>query len=326
MRSTETTALPGNGWQGLISRRSFRAMNTDVLIVAGGAPRPALLDAAERLFRAYEARFSRFLADSELSALNRAAGAGVPVSPEMLRILDRAVALHRRTDGVFDPAILPALEAAGYDRSFERVDRDCAAIPRAPARSGSVADLRIDYARSVVNAPARVRIDLGGIGKGFTVDAAAAVLRPCGNALVDAGGDIHAFGDGPDGDGWLIGVGDPLEPSRLLDQVWLHDAALATSTTAARRWLRGGVLQHHIIDPRTGTPAETNVVSVTVLAASAVEAEVLAKSALVLGYGEGRALLEAQHAAGLFVLAGGGVRTTDDWPGDAHHAEMEHQL
>ena len=301
-------------------------MNTDVLILSGGAPRPALLDAAERLFRAYESRFSRFLPNSELSTLNRAAGAPVPLSPEMLRILERAAALHRRTNGAFDPAILPALEAAGYDRSFERVDRDGAASTQTHVRCGSIADLRIDHARSVVSAPEGVRIDLGGIGKGFTVDAAAAVLRPGGNALVDAGGDIRAFGDGPEGDGWLIGVSDPMEPSRLIDQVWLHDAALATSTTAARRWLRGGILQHHIIDPRTGAPAASDVVSVTVLAASAAEAEVFAKSALVLGYEAGRALLGAQRAAGLFVLAGGGVRTTAGWPGETPHTEMEQQL
>jgi thiamine biosynthesis lipoprotein len=326
LRSTAYTALPALGWQGLITRRSFRAMNTDVLILAGGMPQPALLDGAERLFRSSEARFSRFLADSELCALNRGAGSDVPVSPEMLRILDRAAAMHRRTGGIFDPAILPGLEAAGYDRSFERVERDGPAGPQPPAHAGSFADLRIDHARGTVRAPLGLRIDLGGIGKGFTVDAAADLLRPGGNALVDAGGDIRAFGGGPDGDGWLIGVSDPLQPARLLDQVWLQDAALATSTTAARRWLRGGTLQHHIIDPRTGAPAESDAVSVTVLAASAVEAEVLAKAALVLGHGAGRALLEAQHAAGLFVLASRGVRTTAGWPGDTHHAEMEHQL
>jgi thiamine biosynthesis lipoprotein len=300
-------------------------MNTDVLILAGGMPQPALVDAAERLFRACEARLSRFLSDSELCALNRDAGTDVPVSREMLRILDRAAALHRRTDGIFDPAILPHLEAAGYDRSFERVEHDSPAAPQAPAHAGSFADLRIDHMRGTVRAPLGMRIDLGGIGKGFTVDAVADLLRPAGNALVDAGGDIRAFGDGPDGDGWLIGVSDPLDPKRLLDRVWLHDAALATSTTAARRWLRGGALQHHIIDPRTGAPAESDALSVTVLATSAVEAEVLAKTALVLGYDTGRALLEAQHAAGLFVLADGDVRTTAGWPGDTHHAETEHQ-
>ena len=326
MRSTAYTALPAFGWQGLITRGSFRAMNTDVLILAGGMPQPALVDAVERLFHTSEARFSRFLADSELCALNRAAGTDVPVSPEMIRILDRALAMHRRTGGIFDPAILPGLEAAGYDRTFERVERDGPAAPPLFARDGSFADVRVDHARGMVRAPLGMRIDLGGIGKGFTVDAAAELLRPGGSALVDAGGDIRAFGGGPDGDGWLIGVSDPLDAARLLDQVWLRDAALATSTTAARRWIRGGALRHHIIDPRTGAPAESDTVSVTVLAESAVEAEVLAKAALVLGHSAGHTLLEAEHAAGLFVLAGGGVRTTAGWPGDTHHAEARDQL
>lgn len=293
-------------------------MNSEVLFIGAGRPRPELFAGAERIFHDLEARFSRFLDDSELSHLNRHAGAPVSVSDEMLCILETAVSLHRRTGGIFDPAILPDLEAAGYDRTFDDVARDGDGAPAArTTRTHSIADFEIDRARRTVLAPPGARIDLGGIGKGFTVDAAIEVVRPYGNVLIDAGGDIHALGDGPDGDGWIIGVSDPLDSSIQLDLVRLHDEAIATSATATRRWRRGGRWLNHIIDPRTGEPAASATISASVIAATATEADIFAKCALILGPAEGARFLGMQGARGLFVLKDGSVMRTAGWPGIA---------
>lgn len=306
------------GSEGLLGQRSFRAMNTDVLLLARDVAWIPLLVRAEEVFHDVEARFSRFLPDSELSLLNAASGSRTTVSREMLDLLSRAIELNAITGGVFDPAVLPQLEAAGYDRSFEQVPRELAgdAAGMAPARH-TISEAKLDPQKRTVTTPAGLRIDLGGIGKGYSVDLAAAVLAPARDFLVDAGGDIFASGRAPDADGWIVGVADPQQPERDVAVLCLSDVALATSTTAVRRWRRGGKWQNHLIDPRTGSPAQTGVVSVSVIANSTVEAEVFAKTALILGFEEGSRFLNARRAPGLFLMEDGQSCPTHDWPGDA---------
>lgn len=166
-----------------------------------------------------------------------------------------------------------------------------------------------------IRAPAGMRIDLGGIGKGYTVDAASRRLEPLRNFVVNAGGDIFASGSGPDGDGWLVATTDPTSASRNISLVRLYDEAIATSTTATRRWWRGGRQQHHLIDPRTRRPAESGVLSATVTARSATEADVFAKTAFLLGPAQGARFLRGQGSAGLFVLESGEVVPTNNWTG-----------
>jgi thiamine biosynthesis lipoprotein len=156
-------------------------------------------------------------------------------------------------------------------------------------------------------------LDLGGIGKGLAVDAAREVLAPLGDFVIDAGGDILASGNGPDGNGWLIAVGHPRSPEVELARVTLRDEAIATSSVVKRRWRRGGAEKHHIIDPRSGEPAETDCIAVSVIAPSAVEADVYAKCALVLGLAAGRTLLESRHYHGLFVLNDGTIEMSRYW-------------
>jgi thiamine biosynthesis lipoprotein len=224
---------------------------------------------------------------------------------------------------VFDPGVLPALEAAGYDRSFEGVaaESDEAQAGRAPSRS--IGEMTLDREGRSVATPAGLRLDLGGIGKGYAVDRAAQILAPAGDFLIDAGGDVFASGDGPDGDGWLVAVAGPARDSDDVALLRLRDEALATSTTAVRRWRRGGRWLNHLIDPRTGEAADGGVVSASVIAGTAVEAETLAKAALLMGREDGPRFLERQARAGLLALDDGTLLTTMRW-NQRHGMEFTH--
>jgi thiamine biosynthesis lipoprotein len=292
----------------------FSAMNTVVRLVAFSADAGAAFEDAERYFASFEARFSRFLADSELSQLNRAGGRAFAASADMIELLTLAMAMRERTGGIFDPFVLPALEHAGYDRSFELIAED-ATNGVAPTAAPS-ARVEMDTG-GTVRLAAGVRIDLGGIGKGYCVDRVAEKLAGVRDFVVDAGGDIAARGRGPDGDGWVIAVADPFDDVRDIGSVRLHDEAIATSTTMRRRWRCGGEIRHHIMDPRTGRSAVSDLVQVSVIARSAAEADVYAKAALILGSIEGATLLRDAGLAALLVDGRSRCSTIGNWPGVA---------
>ena len=313
-----TRSLPAQ-WGGIVGERKFRAMNTDVRIIAVDWRQTELLADAERVFHDVEERFSRFRSDSELSAFNARRAPLVSASEQMIQLVDLAIYFHRRTNGMFDPAVLPALEAAGYDRSFERMahdDPDAGAPRGVHPHAYSIAQVQLNRRTRTLTAPMGLRIDFGGIGKGYSVDIASQRLSATRDFLVDAGGDIFASGDGPGGDGWPIGIADPANGADL-DVVVLRDQAIATSTTARRRWKRDGHWHSHIIDPRTGASTGSEVVSASVIATTATEADVYAKCALMLGSDAGRPFLKTNHAQGLLVLENGRVIRTAGWPGIA---------
>jgi len=312
-----TSAQPPVSPSDLLGCLTFSAMNTQVLLFSGSWDSAELLREAEQVFRGADQRFSRFRPSSELSRLNEMSGREVAVSAEMFHLLDLCLRFHRLSGGLFEPAVLPDLESAGYDRSFELMAAREAAACRTghPRAGGSIAGLAMDHGERTVRAPAGVRLDLGGIGKGYAVDRAAQALTPAADFLIDAGGDIFASGDGPGGDGWVVAVADPLRDDENLDVVRLRGQALATSTVTRRRWRRAGRWLHHLIDPRTGEPALSSALSVSVIARTAVEADVFAKVALLLGPEAGGRFLDAQGAHGLFALADGSRQATREWPG-----------
>jgi thiamine biosynthesis lipoprotein len=287
-------------------------MGTDVLIVTRDRLDAASLAESGAVFLRLEARLSRFLPESELSRLNRSGGVPVPVSAETFEVLSLALEMNRRTGGLFEPAVLEALEAAGYDRSFELV-RVAPGGGKGSGAARSISEINLDRRRSSVKAPRGLRLDLGGIGKGFAVDRASAVLSPARDFLVDAGGDIYASGDGKDGKGWLVAISGPPPSPADIALLRLHDEALATSTTAVRCWEQDGRRRNHLIDPRTREPVESGVVSASVIAPTTVEAEVFAKVALILGPEAGINFLEQQGAAGLLLLEDGGLRASTTW-------------
>jgi len=324
MTRAKEKALPGEATSGpalaqatpsVMGLGRFSAMNTEVRLLTPAFDSRRLMEDAQDVFHDIEQRFSRFLSDSELSLLNDRRADHVRVSPEMMTILRLCVRMNRATGGLFDPAVLPSLEHAGYDRSFELVPAEQRPSSSAAPELWSVAAMTLDESRSVVRMPAGMRLDLGGIGKGYAVDRAGQVMAPLGDYLIDAGGDILASGNGPAADGWLIAVGHPTSPDIVLQHVVLRDEAIATSSIARRRWRRGSVQQHHIIDPRRGEPAQTDCLSVSVIARTTMEADVYAKCALILGSTGGRLLLEGHNLPGLFVLTDGNIETTTNWEG-----------
>lgn len=299
---------------------TFRAMGSEVRLLIGapllrGAPSPQ--EAAERE-RAYVEQFaerlSRFRAGSELCALNRDRRAAVPASPLLRAAVSAGLWAARRSGGLVDPTLTGALEDAGYEGSLEHAAPAplCEALERGPARrpahphpAAPWKQVEVDDRAGLIRRPAGLRLDTGGTGKGLCADAVAHRLAPYTRFVVDCGGDLAVGGVGAQLEPYEIEVEHPLtgETVRTL-RVAL--GGVATSGLNVRIWrtARGG-FAHHLLDPATGRPAWTGVIGVTALAPSALEAETLAKTALLMGPLGARRVL-AEHG-GLFVCDDGDV-------------------
>jgi FAD:protein FMN transferase len=248
-------------------RRAFHAMGTEVELLLDAEPSAESELAfahAEREFERLEALLSRFRPDSQLSALNRR---GVlDAGPDLVEVTRLAVAARERTGGLFDPTVHDALVAAGYDRTFDEV------LPEGDAQPAKACGGEVRIEGSRIELEPGFRLDLGGIAKGYAVDRALGQLSPAGPCLVNAGGDLAGLGRL-----WPVGV----ETADGELTLGLENGALATSGRDRRRWQRNGRELHHLIDPATGRSAGGNFLRVTVLAPTAVDAEVLAKAAFL---------------------------------------------
>jgi thiamine biosynthesis lipoprotein len=251
--------------------------------------------------------------------LNDARGAPVIVSPDTRALIEHAVDAWRATGGLYDPTILAALEAAGYDRSFDDLERGDTAAGTRPSRPAAAAPgcagITVDRLVGSVRLPGDVTIDLGGIGKGYAADLVAAELMALPSArwrgvLVNLGGDLRTAGEAPAPGGWIVAVEDPLGTGRT-GLLSLGSGAIATSTRLRRSWTRAGEDRHHLIDPRTGVPARSGLASVTVVAGEAWRAEVLAKAAFVAGGESAAAVVVDAGATGLLVTDDGDVQELD---------------
>jgi thiamine biosynthesis lipoprotein len=263
-------------------------MGTDAhVIVVGGSP--ALAEHARGRIDRLETLWSRFLPESEVSRLNSAAGTFMEVSDETLLLLERALDGWRISAGAFDATMLDAVIAAGYDRTFDELasleghDTDAQAACRfASLRDGGGAPIEIRSTMACVREGAG--FDSGGIGKGLAADLVVAELleRGARGACVNLGGDLRVAGQSPERDGWTVGI-DHAWSETPVALVGVGNGAVATSTTLKRRWLAGGEWRHHLIDPRSGLPSDSDLNHVTVIAAEAWVAEVLAKAVLLNG-------------------------------------------
>jgi thiamine biosynthesis lipoprotein len=229
-------------------------------------------------------RFSRFEPGSELSRLNAAAGRWVDVTPELEGLLRAALDAHRLSGGLVHAGVLGSMLAIGYTRPLRLG-------PTAATLAGAAPPPALPEMLEVAPGRARLRsgtgIDLGGIAKGWLADRLAAELGE--NCLVNLGGDLFARGRGPEGEGWPVAFG----PSTIL----LRDQGAATSGVRRRSWPDGDEVLHHLIDPRTGRSARTDLKQVSVVAATAARAEVHAKAALLLGSVPAPAYLAAHALA-----------------------------
>ncbi|HSD10222.1 MAG TPA: FAD:protein FMN transferase [Candidatus Binatia bacterium] len=280
---------------------SFRSMGTEITVYAPSlseAEEGGIASAVAEVFAESESRFSRFRADTELSRLN-AAGAPTVVSPELFDVLRSARRYFELTGGLFDPTVGSALIALGYDRSFSPGALDRRSLA-APVPVCSFAEVVLDEATRTVHKPSHIRLDFGGLVKGRTADVAAELL-PC-LGVVDAGGDAVLRNGGSSGTGWIVDIEDPRNPGRTLLSLTVRDRAVATSGSNRRRWTVAGEVVHHLIDPRTWKPAASDLAQVTVVAPTAELAEVLAKTAFLLGARGGARFLDSIHGvAAVFV-------------------------
>jgi thiamine biosynthesis lipoprotein len=289
----------------------FRAMGCRMLATLDADSYSARrqLDLVPHWFEEWEQHLSRFRPDSELNRLNEQPDQDVRVSSILWDVMQLALRAAEWSEGLVSPTVLEALEIAGYDRTFESITsagtltRSVAALPdgqwRAIERHTGTRSIRL---------PIGVRIDFGGVAKGWAADRAARRLGNHAPALVDAGGDIALSAPRLYGQPWPIGVIDPLKPDQQIELLLVPEGGVATSGRDYRRWQRNGQWQHHIIDPRSGLPAQTDVMSVTVIGPTTHAAEVAAKVVLILGSDEGLSWLEEQpYLAGLLVLENGQI-------------------
>jgi thiamine biosynthesis lipoprotein len=267
----------------------FRAMNTDILLVAQGTPSRIAegFEEAQQFIQASEGRFSRFSEGSELSELNRSAGMKFMASPDLFSVLVLAQRFFHQTRGLFDPSILTDLRRVGYDRSMDLLRQEGSAPLFESLLAGerpSFSEMELDETRGMILLPPGMALDLGGIAKGWIAEQAATILSEFSSACaVNAGGDMFLVGLPDREDQWSVGIEDPLQPVIDLTTLKVDPGAVATSTVTKRTWKQGEKERHHLIDPRTGEPAVTDWLSVTVIAAHTYEAEVFAKALLIGG-------------------------------------------
>ncbi|MFN8434526.1 MAG: FAD:protein FMN transferase [Anaerolineales bacterium] len=272
----------------------FRAMNTTVILGVDVQYPVNAFRAAQDFIQQSEQRFSRFLHDSELNALNRSAGTWFYASAEMMDLITSAMEYHLATNGLFNPAILPHLKAAGYTRNIDDIrSYGAGAKPeKSLAPVQSFRDIKLDTDQNRVLLPVGMQIDLGGIAKGWIAEKAAKLLSAYSSVCVaNAGGDMFLIGR-PNGQNWEVVLEDPLDQTRNVLMLLVEDGAVATSSTTKRIWTQDRQARHHLIDPRSGEPAKSPWLSVTVFAPHAAQAETFAKALLIAGPEGAQTLLD----------------------------------
>ena len=281
-----------------LHRTEWRAVGTTcAAAVASGAAGENdvswALAAARDEVAACERELSRFDPASDLSRLNAAGGRWTPVGRRLFEALGLALRAREDTGGRFDPTVLPALVAAGYDRSFELLEEREAAQADG-WRAGTAIELDPRNRRARLEPGSSV--DLGGIGKGYAadraLDAMLAVSSSVAGGLVDLGGDIAVRGASPERGPWLVAVADPRLPGETLAVLALDSGGVATSGRDARRFGPAQSL-HHLIDPETGESALAGPLTVTVVAPDAATAEIHATTLAIAGRAEAEAHVSA---------------------------------
>lgn len=266
-----------------------RALGTVVRVVV---TEPDLLSAAQHAvdetLREIDSACSRFRDDSELSRLNARPGVEVAVSELLAQAIDEGLRGARMTDGDVDPTVGTAMRIAGYDVDFDALAREGAPLVLTATPVPGWQTVRFDPVARTVTLQQGVELDLGATAKALAADlAATAALRAIdgrGGVLVSLGGDIALAGEAPQ-DGWVVQVSDDSSAPIASGQeaIALHSGAIASSSTRVRRWRRGGVEMHHIIDPRTGAPAVTPWRLASVVAGTCVDANIASTAAIIRG-------------------------------------------
>ena len=318
--STSATSTLGPTMSEHLGSADWNAIGTTIRLVVTD---PARLDSACAMLTddlaALDAACSRFRADSELMQLDGRAGQPTTVSALLAGAIRAALRGALLTDGLVDPTVGQAMETIGYDRDFASVPAQDEALRVTVRHVPQWRQIQLDDSVNLLTVPVGVRLDLGATAKAWAADRSAegiARVLNCG-VLVSLGGDIAVAGEVPPG-GWSIRVqdvtGDPITPAEgPTGVIAIRAGGLATSSTSARRWQRGGDLMHHILDPRTGRPADSDWRTVTVAAGSALDANIASTAAIIRGKSATGWLAKLGLPARL-VSVDGSVTTLAGWP------------
>ncbi len=269
-----------------------QAMGTTFHVIVGAVSSTKateLADHATERIRLLEDMWSRFIPTSEISDLNLHAGEARRVSGATLQLVERGIEAWHRTGHVFDPSVLSSICALGYDRTFVTIeipDEHSGENPRVSAMASSLRPgcegIVVDRENRTVMLPRGIGFDPGGLGKGLAADLIAEELLSLGahGAVVNIGGDLRCAGSAPTDSGWTVEVGDAVAgvPPKL---VTIKEGGIASSTCRRRRWQTPSGEAHHLIDPTTGKPAKYAADLVTVLSATACDAETIATAVAV---------------------------------------------
>jgi len=287
-------------------------MGSDVHVVVVRGSVETLDRAVERIEQ-LEGRWSRFRANSEVTTLNNNTGRAIAVSSDTRLLVERSIEAWRLTGGSFDPTLLDDLRRAGYDRSFEhlgdRLNRPAISPRNRSIDAPGCTDIIVNAA--TVTIPIGIGFDAGGIGKGLAADLVAAELIAdgAGGVCLNIGGDLRVIGESPSGQGWTLSIEHPSATAPIA-LVGLAEGAIATSSVLRRTWKVDGGRHHHLIDPATGEPSQSDLALASVIAGEGWKAEVLAKAALLRGRAKAFDLIDAA-TAGLVVDHTGLIDASD---------------
>ena len=295
-----------------------RALGTAMrLIVTRPKAVTAAKEAADRIIEAIDDAASRFREDSELSRVNREAGREVRISSLLAQAIGAGLRGARLTDGAVDPTVGTAVRLAGYDRDFASIPPDGKRINLSVTRVPGWQAIQFDDRARVVAVPPGVEIDLGATAKALAADLAASAAYQAagaGGVLVSLGGDIAVAGD-PPAEGWAVQTSEdsnaPIDDAE--ETITIESGGIATSSITVRRWTRGGVVLHHIIDPSTGLPVAGPWRTASVVAASCVDANIASTAAIVKGE-SAIAWLATTGLQARLVDRDGGVHRVSGWP------------
>lgn len=273
--------------------------------------------AVDEVVAAVDAAASRFRRDSELSHVNARPDVAVKLSPLLARAIAAAMRGAELTDGAVDPTVGSAMRLSGYDRDFDSMARRAGELRLVVERIPGWQAVRFSEIARTIVIPRGVELDLGATGKAFAADLAAGAAAgaiSAGGVLVSLGGDIAVAGEAPAG-GWLIQASEdsaaPISDNE--ETIAITGGGVATSGTTIRRWIRGGAVLHHIIDPTTSQPAQSCWRTATVVAGNCVDANTASTAAIVMGR---RAIpwLERHRLPARLVGDDGTVHRVAGWP------------
>ncbi|MCM8779007.1 MAG: FAD:protein FMN transferase [Candidatus Omnitrophica bacterium] len=281
----------------------------EIICVAEKATCETAIEKAFREIKKLENLFSYFSKNSLVRQLNNAQGKPISVGEEFFAVIKKAKEISKKTGGAFDITISPLLKTWGFYEKEKPIfsEPHSELIKEKLSLVGSEKIILDEEKKSIVLKDKNMAIDLGGIAKGYIVDRAVKVMRDEGikNALVNLGGDIFCLGKGENKSFWRIGIQDPLNAGRIVGSLKLSDKAVATSGQYENFREIGGKKFGHIIDPRSGYPVETDVLSVSVVAEDCLTADALATAIFVLGKEKAEPILKEFRAQAVIITRTG---------------------